>query len=242
MAAAPSRVPRAPLAATADLERLQRDARLAAPIVGAHQQLIEVPPSLAPLLPEGGLRRGTVVEIAAAPGATTLAVALTAQASQAGGWVVFIGGQVGLPAAVELGVRVERLAVVRAESDQWAACVAACVDAVELVVAWPPPHLAAADGRRLTARLRERGAVLLVVGATSLEATVRLRPLGPSWSGLERGHGRLAARQVTVEVSGRASASRSRQHRLLLPDHRGAAAPDSVAAVVPLRVETRQAG
>ena len=57
--------------------------------------------------------------------------------------------------------------------------VAALLDACDVVLARPPAHLKAADARRLTARARERGAVLVVAGAGWPEAAeVQLTVVG----------------------------------------------------------------
>ena len=76
-----------------------------------------LPPSR-PLLPGGGLRRGATVSVTAAAGvggATSLALALVAEASRAGSWVAAVGlPSLGLVAADELGVALERLVLVAA--------------------------------------------------------------------------------------------------------------------------------
>ncbi|MFN2607847.1 MAG: hypothetical protein ABR511_08115 [Acidimicrobiales bacterium] len=140
----------------------------ARPVVLATHRLLPVAPALRPLLPEGGLRRGSVVAVA---GSTSLALALVASASAAGSWCAAVA--VGRPsvhpeAAAELGVVLERFPLVAAGPGAgpggWAWVVAALLDAVDVVVAWPPAAVRPTDARRLAARARERGAVLVVPG------------------------------------------------------------------------------
>ena len=93
------------------------------------------------LLPASGLRRGTTVAVDARPGvagATSLALAVAAGASQAGSWVAAVGlGSLGLVAASELGVAFERLVLVAdpgRERAGWASVVAALVDGFDVVL------------------------------------------------------------------------------------------------------------
>ena len=200
----------------------------ARPVVLAGDRLLPVLPALRPLLPEGGLRRGSVVVV----GAASLALALAAGPSAAGSWVAAVGvgrPPVGAVAAAGLGLALERFPLVAALPGSgrggWAWVVAALLDAVDVVVAWPPPHLRATDQRRLVARNRERGSVLLVpapcpngVAAPSWDAAdVRLRVVASAWDGVGEGHGRLLARRVEVESGGRGAAARPRRASLWLP-------------------------
>jgi hypothetical protein len=86
-----------------------------------------------------------------------------------------------------------------------------------------------AEISRLAARLRDRGAVLLVQGPwPQAEAVIELD--APEWTGVGRGHGYLSGREVTVTTSSRRW-PRPRRSRLLLPDAAGAIA--AVAEPVP---------
>jgi hypothetical protein len=193
------------------------------PVTLAREQRLVVLEPLAPLLAGGGLRRGSVVGVAAAPrcgGAGTLALALTAAASAAGSWVAGVGlDSLGLVAAAELGVALERLVLVAApERSAWPTVVAALVDGFDVVLVRPGRGLRPADARRLVARARERGTVLVAVGATWADgADVRLTVQASTWEGLGEGHGHLRARRVTVGAEGRGEASRPRQVDLWLP-------------------------
>ncbi|HEX2700312.1 MAG TPA: hypothetical protein VHM89_08945, partial [Acidimicrobiales bacterium] len=176
--------------------------------------MLPVLPALAGLLPGGGLRRGATVAVT---GSTSLALALLAGPSAGGSWCAAVGlPSLGLVAAAELGVAVSRLALVAAPGRDWAAVVAALLDALDVVVVRVPERVPAADGRRLVARARERGAVLVPLGRWD-GADVRLSVATSAWEGLDDGAGHLRARLVEVVAEGRGAAARPRRARLWLP-------------------------
>ncbi len=172
------------------------------PVALARQRQLPVLPALGSLLADGALRRGSTVSIAPgapgtsgtsrAPGAsggTALALALAAGPSQAGSWVAAVGlGSLGLVAASEMGVALDRLALVdEPEPGRWAAVVAALVDGFDVVLVAAGPRLRRrpADARRLVARARERGAVLVAVGGDLPERShVRLSVAASAWEGI----------------------------------------------------------
>ena len=198
------------------------------PVAPAHRHTLPVLPPLRGLLPGGALCRGTTVAVTGAPAATSLALALAAGPSAAGSWVATVGvTDLGLAAAAELGVALERLVVVdRPPPSSWATVVATLVDAFDVVLLGPGQRVRATDARRLTARARERGSVLVVLdpaGGTGrgrvLEPEVVLTVTGARWEGLGWGYGHLRARRVRVEAAGRRAAARPRRADLLLgPD------------------------
>ena len=97
------------------------------------------------------------------PGATALALGLVAGPSAAGSWVVGVGApEVGLLAAAELGVDLERMVVVDAPPRaQWGTVVAAVAEAFDVVLVRHHHQVRPGDARRLAARVRERGGVLV---------------------------------------------------------------------------------
>jgi hypothetical protein len=99
--------------------------------------------------------------------------------------------------------------------------VAAFLDAVDVVLVRPPPRLPAAQARRLAARARERGAVLVPLGPWSEPADLRLAVTASAWLGLGQGHGHLLARQAEVTIAGRGAAARERRFLLWLPSPDG---------------------
>jgi hypothetical protein len=191
----------------------------------ADERLLPVVPALQPLLPGRGLRRGSTVAVSRS---AALALALVAGASAAGSWVAAVGlPDLGILAAAETGVVLERLALVPAPGARaWPTVVAALLDAVDVVLVRPPAHLPAAQARRLVARARERGAVLVPLGPWSEPADLRLAVTSSAWHGLGQGHGRLHSRQVEVAVTGRGPATRERRLLLWLPSPDGTIAAD----------------
>lgn len=189
------------------------------PVVHAGELLLPVLPALEALLPWRGLRRGATVAVAGTA-ATSLALALAVAASRAGSWCAAAGlPSLGLVAAAEVGIDLARFPMVALPRNgrEWAAAVAAVVDSLDLVLVHPPGRVQAADARRLTARARERGAVLVVVGGHWEGADVRLAVRSSTWAGLGQGHGRLQARRVEVVAEGRGAAARPRCAALWLP-------------------------
>lgn len=195
--------------------------------------------ALAPLLPGGGLRRGTSLTIHG-HGSLTLATALAAESSRRGGWVVAVGmAELGVSALAERNPCLERWALIdladAAERGRGARVSAdvlgAVVSGFDLVLLGSGVRAGAVTARRLSARLREHGAVLIwVLGASvpasssasayfgaGLQPELRLSIERPQWTGIGDGHGRLLARQAEVVVSGRGAAARSRRMLMWLP-------------------------
>ena len=127
-------------------------ARRARPVVLARDRVLAVPGTLGALLPGSALRRGEVVTVQgdAGAGATSVALAFAAAATSVGEWAAAVGvelsgprapGDLGAQAALEAGVALERLAVVRrVPPARWATAVAALLDGVSLVLAEVPRY------------------------------------------------------------------------------------------------------
>jgi hypothetical protein len=195
------------------------------PVSMAGERTLPVLDAWRPLLPGGGLRRGATVAIS---GSTAVLLAVLAGPSKAGLWCVAVGVPwLGSVAAAELGVALERFALVPDPGRDWATTVAALIDGFDVVAVGVPPRIRAGDARRLAARARERGAVLLPLGEGWPAADVRVRA-GPSrWVGLGDGHGHLQGRSLAVSVEGRGEAARPRRAQVWLPslDEQVLAAP-----------------
>jgi len=178
----------------AQISRMQRrSAQVAAlPVHGA----------LAPLFPEGGLRPGAAYTIDPSP---SLLFALIAEASREGSWCAAIGmPELGAEAAEGYGVELARFALVPDPGPRWLAVASAVAEVFPVVAVRPPSPPRDAEVARLSARLRDRGGVLLVQGPwPQAEAAIGLRD--PQWTGIDRGHGVLTGRTVTVAASGRRS-------------------------------------
>lgn len=245
--------------ATPDDDPLAALAEHIRPSMLAREQRMPVIEALGGLIPGAGLRRGSTLSVKG-PAATSLALAAAAGASLEGAWVAAIGfPSLGLVAAAELGLALERFVLVAApdtapgpdnESAAWASAVAALVDAFEVVLVRAEHPVRPRDARRLAARTRERGSVLVQVdaspvggrgapdrgapdrGAWSEGADVSLEVTSSRWEGLGEGHGYLRARRVTVVGGGRREAARPRQAELWLPSVDGlveAVLPEPVA-------------
>jgi hypothetical protein len=187
-------------------------------LLPARDRCVPVPAGLADLLPEGGLRRGHVVACTG-PAATSLALALVAPAASAGAWVAAVGlPELGIEAAAELGVPLQRLVLVAAGRSpaQWAERVAAAADGFELVLTTPPPG-AERVGRQVRQRVQARGTVLVTVGvASTFGGDIEFGTADGTWEGLGAGYGCLLGRRLTVTASGR-RVPRPRATELWLP-------------------------
>ncbi|WP_310376510.1 hypothetical protein [Catenuloplanes atrovinosus] len=196
---------------------------------GAHR-LLPVAPELSGLLPNRGLRRGSTVAVDTArpaSGGTSLMLALLAEASRAGSWCAVVGvPALGVLAAAEAGIVLERLALVPYPGPEWPTVVAALIDGVDVVVAAAPDGVSTVVTDRLAARARQRGSVLVTYGAWT-GADVTLQVTGGAWDGLGAGHGRLTRRRLTISATGRGAAARPREIRVWLPS-----ASDRFTAVV----------
>lgn len=196
----------------------------------AVERSLPVVPALRPLLPGGCLRRGNTVAINGrtsipGAGATSLLFAVLAEASAAGSWCAVVGlPRLGLVAAAEAGVAIERLALLPHPGPDWVDAVGALLDGLDIVAVGVPGGVAPRLAARIAARARQRGAVLVVMGAWP-GADVTLQITAATWHGLGAGVGRLRRREVEVVASGRGAATRLRRARLWLPGPSGAPAP-----------------
>jgi hypothetical protein len=157
------------------------------------------------------LRTGGSYEVDCA----SLALALLAGPSQAGGWTAVVGADdFGAEAAVEMGVDLRRTVLVPDPGELWLEVTSALVDVVTLVVLRPPVQVGARAAGRIAARLRKRSAALVSWGPwPGAEASLSLR--ASRWSGVEHGHGRLRSRRVVVDV--RRGTAPARSTELWLP-------------------------
>ncbi|HUZ20386.1 MAG TPA: hypothetical protein VMU75_07440 [Acidimicrobiales bacterium] len=223
-------------------------ARRTRPLVLARDELLPVAPPLAELLGTPGLPRGStvVLEGSGVAGGTSLALALLAGPSSSGAWCAVVGmPSLGLVAAAELGVALERLVLVPHPGRRFAAVVAALLEGCDVVVARPPAALARGEARRLVARARERRAALLIAAGTVATlpdlapgapgrsrpgegrvaasvlwpepAEVRLSVVAGSRSGIGRGTGRLGPRPMEVVATRRRASPPEVSVRLVLP-------------------------
>jgi hypothetical protein len=188
---------------------------------GVGERVLPVLPELRGLLPAGGLRRGSTVAVTPRGpgpfGATSVLLALLAAASAAGSWCAVVGmPTLGLVAAAEFGIALDRLALVPDPGPEWPTVVAALLDGIDVVVAAPPGPISATLAGRLAARSRQRGSVLVPYGAWS-GADVVLEAAGGGWRGLGQGRGRLSRYELVISRRGRGAAALPRQATVWIP-------------------------
>jgi hypothetical protein len=180
----------------------------------APDRTLPVIPEFRPLLPGRSLRRGSTVAVS---GATSVVLGLLAAASKTGSWCAVVGmPALGLRAAAEAGIALERLALVPYPGPDWSAVVAAMLDGVDMVVIAPGGPVAVSVTSRLAARARQRGSVLIAYGRWP-GADVVLDSTQSRWEGLSQGAGRLHRRQLTVVLRGRGAAARKNAATLWWP-------------------------
>ena len=198
-----------------------------APLALAHQRTLPLLPAVSDLFVGGSLQRGLTVAVNGI-GATSMALVLAAGPSQAGSWTALVGTEeLGLAAVAEAGIALERLLVVGpVDASTNAGVVAALIGAVDVVLVGSGLRFRPADLRRLSARLRESGSVLIQIGSSQSSKApgvdVGVRVVASQWSGLGSGHGLLRSRRVEVQTQGRGAATRARAVSLLLPGPNGA--------------------
>jgi len=194
--------------------------------------------SLGELFPQG-IRRGATVSVTS----TSLMLLLLAASTQAGSWVAIMGQpHIGVVAARELGVRLERCAFVPYYSAHSAAkVIAALIDAVDFVVLHGVEGVQGGDARRLIARARERKCTLVLnrttfPGVTPLTLTVT----SLSWRMAANGAGRLQGRWMEVTASGRGPMARPLRSSVWLGDAENTAIPARSVPVTPMTSTRRK--
>lgn len=145
----------------------------------------------------------------------SLALLLMAGPSAAGTWCGVVGApDLGVEAAVAMGVDPHRTVLVPDPQDRWLEVTAALVDVVGLVVVRTPTSVGEGDAARLAARLRKQGCVLVPWGEwPRCDARLTLRTA--RWSGPVAGDGHLRSREATVAL--RRGGAPERTRALLLP-------------------------
>ncbi|MGK5682401.1 hypothetical protein [Actinoplanes sp. URMC 104] len=175
-------------------------------------KLLPCPPGLAPLLPWPGLRRGATITVT---GSTSVLMHTLAAAMRDGAWAAVVGMPAFSPlAAHELGVPLDRLALIPEPGPDWPTIVGALIDGVDLVVvACPVP----VEGvvRSLQARARQRGTVLIPTSVWP-GVDVAITAGGRTWDGLGDGNGRLKRQTLQLQATGRGRAARPRTTTLQL--------------------------
>lgn len=174
---------------------------------------------------------------------------MLAAATGAGAWLAIVGWpDLGWGAAAELGVDLARtVAVHPVPAASWPNAMAALLDGFDLVLVASQVPSTPSVLRRLSARARERGSVLLcfhtggAAGASVAERSwqgfgdVVVEASARGWEGLHEGAGRLRRRRVSLRVEGRRVMGRRRSSEMWLPSSLGAVeafqAPSPVGVV-----------
>ena len=162
---------------------------------------IPVAPALASLLPSSGLERGGVYACAGdAP--MSLLFSLVATATSVGSWLACVDvPRVGLMAAHEYGVALQRVMCVSTggHTQSYAQVVGALVDGIDLVVV-SSPTCSAAETRRIVARAKASGSVLIILGrAGQFSPDVVLSSSTTEW----HFHTHASSRTMSVQAHGR---------------------------------------
>ncbi len=204
------------------------------PVAASGIRLVPVAPALAGLLPDGALRRGSTLVVDGLSGAAALAVGLLGAASAAGSWCAAVGlCDLGMVAARDLGLDLDRFPLVPHPGPAWGEAVAVLVDGMDVVLLQPAFAPRPALARRLSARARDRGTVLVVLAGRAgwpEPPDLRLTVGGGGWGGIGDGAGHLRRRHLTVTATGRRSAARPRRDRIWLPSPTGGIEPVAPSA------------
>jgi hypothetical protein len=165
------------------------------------------------------LQPGRIIELVGDTGSglTRLGLSLLAEPSVTGPVVVIdTRGWISPEAAWETGVVAESLVIVRCnELELWSKVTAALLEGVPALYAEVPRGIKDQDLRRLAALARARKAKAafrsMGTGLPSGISHLRLRAIGVTWEGADRGHGRLKGRRLLIEASGRGVAGINRR-------------------------------
>ncbi len=149
-------------------------------------------------------------------GLTRLGLRLLAEHSRVAPVVaVDLRGWISPAAAWETGVIPDRLVVVRCpDPSLWPKVTAALLDGVRALYTEVPTRVKDQDIRRLASLARARRVAVAMRstgnGLPSGVAYLRLRAIGVTWEGADRGHGRLKRRRLVLEASGKGVSGISR--------------------------------
>jgi hypothetical protein len=167
-------------------------------------------------------------EISGGSGTTTLALALLVGASARGSWCAAVGlDDVGVVTMAELGMALDRLAVIPRPGPHWPEVSAVLFDGMDIVLIRPSGTVRPSVARRLTARVRERQVALVVLcdrGRWPGSPETRMTIAASAWEGVGLGYGHLRRRRGEVVVTGRGAAVRSVRAELWLPGPTGTVA------------------
>ncbi len=220
-----------------------------APVSMALERTLPTPADCADLFAEGGLVRGRTLS-SGGPAATSVMLRLVAAAVEAGGWMAVIDvPTLGLDAASELGIALERVVAIdtrRSGSDAgeragevdaavWADVIAAAADGFEVLVTRVPSDVRPSTLRKVVTRLQQRGVVMMVVGDPGPLVCDGVIDTGRQvWAGVGAGWGRLERRVVEVTATGRRlPGQRCRTMEFPVPESHGSESSESPSSESP---------
>ncbi|MGC2241690.1 MAG: hypothetical protein WA726_12725 [Acidimicrobiia bacterium] len=165
------------------------------------------------------LQPGRVVELVGAPGSglTRLGLRLLAEPSKQAPVVALdTRGWISPEAAWETGVLSDNLIIVRCDDRSvWPKVTAALLEGIRALYAEVPVGVKDQDLRRLAALARARRVSIAMrsmgSGLPVGVAHLRLRAIGVTWEGADKGHGRLKRRRLHLEASGKGAAGTTRR-------------------------------
>jgi len=165
----------------------------------ANPRVFPVHEALSSLFPQGGLLTGAVYSL---DSSASLVWSLLAEPTQKGIWCAVVGmPDLGLAAAEELGVNVDRLVLVPSPGAQWMAVLGALIDVVGVCALGPFPSPSERALSTLYGRLRERQSTVLVRSNwPRAEATLAVEH---RWEGVDLGRGLLREHHVRVTATPR---------------------------------------
>jgi hypothetical protein len=157
-------------------------------------------PGLDQLFPEGGLRRGATYQVDTS---ASLLWALLARPTTAGVWCAVLGmPDLGLAAAEDMGVNLDRLILVPHPGAQWLPVLSALIDVVGIVALGPLGVPSERQVGTLLGRMRDREATVLVQSAwPRTDASISVSQ--HHWQGLGQGRGILHEHRVDITVHSR---------------------------------------
>ena len=151
--------------------------------------------ALRPLLPGGAVRKGSSYAV---HGSSQLGFALLAEASASGAWCGVVGcPDFGAEAASSAGIALERCVVVPNPGAAALGITGSLSEILTIIVVRTAPATRSGETERISARLREHGAVVIALGDWP-RAESTLRVTRSRWAGLDEGHGTLTHRELTV--------------------------------------------
>ena len=167
------------------------------------REVLAVPAPLAELLPRRGLARGSVSMVS---GASSVLLGILAAVTQAGLFAAVVGlPKLGLLAAIEMGARLDRLALIPEPGPDPAGVAGVLLDGIDLVVlGLGGATLSPSRARAVMARARSKRAVLLVTEGQIPGAEVVIDARVDGYSGMGHGEGRIKGIQLAIRAQSKA--------------------------------------